>query len=140
MRVNGKLVSPFLFIHLLRREDLLLGGLERLALAFDGAEETGIVTLVTGRAFLFDLDEQHVAVAIERNVTHGLGVAAFLALHPVFLARTAPEMRLAGGDGAFERGAVHPCHHHHAAGCVFLDDRGDQAVGVKLQLVVETHD
>ena len=37
---------------------LLLGGLERVAVAFDGTEEAGIVTLVTSRAVLLDLDEQ----------------------------------------------------------------------------------
>ena len=47
-------------------------------------------------------DQQRVAVAIERDVFHGLGVAAFLALHPVFLARAAPEVRLAGLDGVFQ--------------------------------------
>src|ERR1035437_2312815 len=105
--------SPFLFIHLLRREQLRLGGLERLAL--DGAEKTGFVTFVARRAGLLNLNEQHVAVAIERDVLDGLRVAAFLALHPEFLARAAPKMRPARGDGAFERRAVHPRHHHHAA-------------------------
>ena len=82
-------------------------------------------------AGLLDLDEQHIAVAIERDVLDGLRVAAFLALHPEFLARTAPEMRLAGGDGFFQRRAVHPREHQHAPGLVFLHDGGNQTVGVK---------
>ena len=46
---------------------LLLGGLERLTFAIDGPEETGIITLMTRRAVLLDLDQQGVAVAIKRD-------------------------------------------------------------------------
>ncbi len=49
-------------------------------------------------------------------------------------------MRLSGGESAFKRGPVHPCHHHHAPGRVFLDDRGDEAVGIKFQFVEKAHD
>ena len=71
---------------------------------------------MAGRANLLDLDEQGVAVAIERDVFDGLGVAAFLAFHPEFLAGAAPEVGFAGGDGFFERSAIHPRHHQDAAG------------------------
>ena len=91
------------------------------------------------RAGLFHLDQQRVAVAIEGEVLDHLDMAAGFALHPEFLARAAPEMRPAGGDGGFERGAVHPGHHQHAAGGLFLDDGRDEAVHVKFQLVVKTH-
>ena len=101
--------SPFLLIHLPRRLQLRLGDFETAV--FDRAEKTRLITFVARRAGLLDLDEQHVAVAIERDVLDGLRVAAFLALHPEFLARAAPKMRLARGDGAFERRAVHPRHH-----------------------------
>ena len=97
-------------------------------------------TIVAGRADLLDLDQQRVAVAIKRDVFHGLRVAAGLALHPELLARAAPEMGLAGGEGGLERGAVHPRHHQHAPGGLLLDDRGDEAVGVEFQLVVEAHE
>ncbi len=49
-------------------------------------------------------------------------------------------MRLAGGDSTFERGAVHPRHHHDASGLLFLNDRGDKAVGIEFQFVVKAHD
>ena len=62
-----------------------------------------------------------------------------LALHPEFFARAAPEMRPAGLDGFFERRAVHPRHHQHAAGFLLLDDGRNQPVGVKFQLVVKAH-
>ena len=91
------------------------------------------------RAGLFDLNQQRVAVAIERDVPHLLHVAAAFALHPEFLPRPAPEMRPPGFDGFFERRAVHPRHHQHAAGFLFLHDGGNQAVRVKFQIVVETH-
>src|SRR4051794_40182509 len=57
---------------------------------FDGTEEAGAIALVTGGALLFDLNQQGVAVAIERDVFDVLGVAAGLAFHPIFLARAAP--------------------------------------------------
>ena len=49
-------------------------------------------------------------------------------------------MSLAGGDGAFERGAVHPRHHHDATGLLFLNNRRDEAVGIEFQFVVKAHD
>ena len=110
-----------------------------VAVAFHRSEEARLVALVTGCADLFDLNEQRVAVAIERDVLHRLGVAAGLAFHPEFLAGAAPEMSPAGRDCFFQRGAVHPRHHQHAAGGLFLDDGRDQAVGIKFQLVVKTH-
>jgi len=94
---------------------------------------------VARRAGLIDLDEQHVAVAIERDIPDGLRVAAFLALHPEFPARAAPEMRPAGRDGFFQRRAVHPREHQHAPGLVLLHDGGNQTVRVKFQLVVKAH-
>src|ERR1043165_2874898 len=94
--------SAFLLIHLLRRLQQRLGDLERLALALDRAEKARLITLVARRAVLLHLDEQAVAIAVERDVLDGLRVAAFLALHPEFLPRTAPEMRLARGDGALQ--------------------------------------
>jgi hypothetical protein len=106
---------------------------------FDRTEKARLVTFVARRAGLLNLNEQHIAVAIERDVLDGLRVAAFLALHPVFLAGAAPEMRLARDDGAFERRAVHPRHHHHAAGFLFLNDRGNQTVRIKFQFVVKAH-
>src|SRR6202012_4907752 len=110
-----------------------------LALALDRPEEARLVTLVTRRAVLLHLDQQAVAVAIERDVLYRLRVAAFLALHPELLPRPAPEMRLARRDGALQRGAVHPRHHHHPAGLLLLDDCRDQSLRIKFQFVVKTH-
>src|SRR5882672_2574216 len=98
---NFSAVSFFLFINLLRRLQLRLGDFE--SAIFDRAEKARLIAFVARRAGLPDLDEQHVAVAIERDVLDGLRVAAFLAFHPEFLARAAPEMRLAGLDGFFQR-------------------------------------
>jgi hypothetical protein len=84
MKARVPVGDLFLFIHLLRLENLRLGDFE-IAI-FNRAEETGIVTLVTRRAVLLDLNQQTVAVAIERDIFHGLRVAAFFALHPKLLA------------------------------------------------------
>ena len=102
-------------------------------------EKAGLVALMTGRARLLHLDEQRVPVAVKRHVLDRLRVPAFLALHPELLPGTAPEMRFAGGDGGFERGAIHPRHHQHAAGGLLLDDGRDEAVGGELEFVVEAH-
>ncbi len=67
------------------------------------------------RADLLDLNQKRVAVAIKRNRFHGLRVAALLAFPPEFLARAAPEMRLARRDGFLQRPAIHPRHHQNAA-------------------------
>ena len=94
---------------------------------------------MAGRADLFHLDQQRVAIAIKRHIFDRLRVPARFAFHPKFLARAAPEMRLARRDGLLQRRAVHPRHHQHAAGFLFLDDRWNQTVAVKFQLIVKTH-
>ena len=48
-------------------------------------------------------------------------------------------MGLARGNRFFDRSSVHPRHHQDAAGFLFLDNRRDQAVGVKFELVVKAH-
>ena len=131
--------ASFLSIDLFRRFELRLGDFERLAVLFHRAEKARLVAFVAGRADLVHLDQQCIAVAIERDVLDRLRVAALLAFHPEFLARTAPEMRLAGFNGFFERGAVHPRHHHDAAGFLFLNDGWNQAVRIKFQFVVKAH-
>jgi len=128
----------FLAVNISGRFKHGLGGFEGIA-SVNGTEETGSITLVTGGADLLDLDEQRVAVAIERDIFYGLGVAAFLAFHPEFLAGAAPEMGFAGGDGFFEGSAIHPRHHQDAAGAGFLHNGGNEAVGVKFQFVVKGH-
>ena len=69
-----------------------------------------------------------------------LGMAAFLALHPEFLAGAAPKVGFARFQGLFERGPVHPGHHYHAPGFLFLNNGGNQSAGIKLQFFVKTHD
>ena len=77
--------SSLLLINLFRLLQLRFSNFKSFALAFDGAEETGLVTLVARRADLLDLNEQHVAVAIKSDVFDRLGVTAFFAFHPEFL-------------------------------------------------------
>ena len=101
----------FLRLALSVRFEPLLCHPERPALVFHRAKETGFVSFMTGRADLFDLDQQRIAIAIEGDVFDRLGVAAGFAFPPEFLARAAPEMGLAGREGLFQRRAVHPGHH-----------------------------
>src|SRR5207249_10718603 len=94
---------------------------------------------MTGGADLFDLNQERVAVAVERDVLDLLHMAASLAFHPELPARAAPEIGLAGFDGFFKRSAVHPGHHQNAARFLFLNNGGNQAVRVEFQLVVKAH-
>ena len=130
--------SSFLFVNVTRRLEHGLRDFERIA-AFNRPEETGFVTLVTSRADLLDLDQQRVAVAIEREILNRLRMTAFLTLHPEFLPGPAPEMGFAGGDGFFQRGAIHPRHHQYAPGARFLHNGWNQPVGVEFQFVVKAH-
>ena len=54
----------------------------------DRAEEAGLVTFMAGRARLFHLDEQRVAVAIDEGFDETLGMAGGFALAPERFART----------------------------------------------------
>src|SRR5262245_48538655 len=90
-------------------------------------------------ADLFHLNQQSIAIAIESDVFHRLDVTAGFSFHPEFLARTAPEMSSARGDGFLERRAIHPGHHQHTLGSKILNDGRNQAIGGKLQLIVKTH-
>jgi len=77
----------FLFpVQFFRRLELRFRGFEGFPIFFNGAEETRFITFVAGGAILFDLNEQTIAVAIERDLLDGLGIPAFFALHPKFLA------------------------------------------------------
>src|SRR5581483_2178249 len=115
-------------VNLLGTFELFLGDLEPAVppLRLNRAEKAGLITFVTGRPDLLDLDQKRVAVAIEGNVLDSLRVAAGFAFHPELLTGTAPEMSFAGLQGFFQRAAVHPGHHQDAAGFVFLDDGRNQ--------------
>src|SRR5579872_2197080 len=66
-------------------------------------------------------------------------MAAGFAFHPEFLAGTAPEMSFPCGQRGFEGFAVHPGHHQNTSTGLVLDDRRNEAFGVKFQFVVKTH-
>src|SRR4051812_34195741 len=122
------LASSFFSIDVSRRFELGFGDLESSAVAFDRAEETGLITFVTGGADLVDLDQERVAVAIEGDVLDLLRVAARLALHPELLPRPAPEMGLAAREGLLQGRAIHPGHHEDATGLLLLDNGGNESV------------
>src|SRR5215204_4523100 len=123
--VNSSAVGEYMMllaaVDVPRWLELGLGDVETVA-ACDRPEKAGFISFVTGRAGLLHLDEQGVAIAIEGDIFDSLRVTAGLAFHPKCLARAAPEMRLAGGDRFFERSTIHPRHHQHPAGRLFLDD------------------
>src|SRR5439155_6035981 len=109
------------------------------ALILHRTEKARLVAFVTRHADLLDLNQQRVAVAVERDVSDVLHVPAGLPFHPEFLARAAPEMRPAGLEGLFQRRAVHPRHHQHAAGGLLLDYGRDETIRVEFQSLVDAH-
>ena len=70
--------------------------------------ETAAVAGVAGGSYLFDLGEEGVGVAVVAELDEALGVTTGLAFDPEFLARAAPVRHLLGGQGAFNRFAIHP--------------------------------
>src|SRR3984885_411298 len=95
--------------------------------------EVGSVAGVAGGPDLVHLDQDGVAVAVERHRPDPLLVAGALALDPVLLATARPVRAAAGGERAVQRLVVHPGDHQHLAGVVLLRHRRHQAVGVALE-------
>src|SRR5258708_15596959 len=93
----------------------------------------GAVAGVAGRTHLVDLDQQGVAVAVERDGLDPLLVAGGVPLHPVLLAAARPVGAPPGGQGAVQGLVVHLSHHEHFACVVLLGDGGNEAVGGALQ-------
>lgn len=83
---------------------------------------------------LLDLDQDDVLVAVGADRLDVLHVSAAFALEPEFVTASAEEVGFAGFDRLGERVLVHPGHHQYLAGLVILDDGGDQAVGIVLEV------
>lgn len=80
-----------------------------------------------------DAHQQSVAVAIDRNLCHLLGIAARSPFVPKLVAAAAPEVGLAAGKGALKRLPVHIGEHQHLARLCILDDGRDKAAVIKAQ-------
>ncbi len=103
----------------------------------DGREpapvEAGAVAGMTGTAFLMDLDQHGVAVAVEPNLADPLPVTTGLTLHPVLPPTAREEGGAPSRQGLVEGHVVHPADHQNLSREVFLDDGGNQAGGVALE-------
>src|SRR5262249_56677771 len=98
-------------------------------------EEARPLAGVTGHALLVYLDEQRVAVAVGEDGLDVLHMPGRLALRPRLAARARPEVCQAAPERRLHGGAVHPGDHQELTGVRLLDDRGNQALGVELELV-----
>src|SRR4051812_34975049 len=79
-------------------------------------------------------DQQHgVAVAVEADLVHVLGVTRGLALHPEPAPAAGEVRRAPGGQGEVQCLVVHPGHHENLAGPLALRHRAHQPVGVALE-------
>ena len=86
-------------------------------------------------AILCDLEQDHITVAIDTKIVHGLHVARLFALEPQFVARAAEVHRTLQCSGHLKRFAVHPREHQYVAGGLFLGDDGDKAFVVVFDFV-----
>src|SRR5215213_575932 len=84
---NLWLLFPVNFFRLLQ---LRLGRFEIGALFRGRTEKARFIAFVTSGADLFHLNQERVAIAIERHIFDRLRMAARLAFHPELLPRTAP--------------------------------------------------
>src|SRR5690554_4411811 len=89
-------------IHLLRVEHLLPDDLPVRGGWLVLAVETTVIPIMAGRAGLFDLDQDHIPVAVGGDALDLLDMAARFTLEPQLVAAAAEEMGLAGLDGLFQ--------------------------------------
>lgn len=124
-------------------EGLGFGDRKRLGFSVEFLEKTAAVAGMASAPILLNLEEEHVAVAIDEPSHDALGVAAALAFEPKLVARAAPVVHEAGFEGFFQGFTIHPGKHENTSRRgVFtgglLDDRRDEMVGCKFE--VEFHD
>ncbi len=131
-----------LFVGLFVVENLALGYVERFGVAIVFLIEAALVTSVAGAADLFDLEKEHILIAVGIPAFDFLGVAAGFAFEPELLTGAAPVVHEAGLEGFLEGFAIHPREHEDPAARGvsfrgFLGDDGDESVGGKFE--VEFH-
>src|SRR5215471_20213961 len=103
-------------------------------------EEAGARPRVTRDAFLMNLYQQCVAVAVHVDAVDVLHVTGGFALPPQRLTRAGMEVAGSGPLCGLEGLPVHPRHHEDFASLRLLDDGGDQPAVVPAQLVGHAHD
>ncbi len=81
--------------------------------------------------------EQRVAIAVDAQRPHGLHVAAGFALVPLFAARAAPQVQLAGLARALQRLLVHIGERQHLAAAPVLHHARHEAIAVVFDLRVD---
>ena len=101
--------------------------------------EATVATRVASNAwvvpFLRHLEQDHIAIAIDTNIVHGLHVTRLFALEPKLVARAAEVDRAFQFSSEFKRLAVHPCEHEYVAGGLLLGDDWDEAFVVVFDFV-----
>ncbi len=95
------------------------------------AEKAVLVAFMASCADLFHLDQQRVPITIEGDAFDALDVSAGFAFHPEFLTGAAPKVSALGLEGFQEGITVHPGHHQHFAGGLFLDNGGYKSIRIE---------
>ena len=96
--------------------------------AGDLPEEATAIAFMAGGAFLADLQQDGVSVAIDKDAHHRLPMAAFFAFAPQTTTTTAEVNRPARALRFLKSLAIHPGHHEHVAGFGVLRDGGQQPI------------
>src|SRR5215208_7043877 len=94
--------------------------------AVDGSEEAAILASVAGRPTGHDPVEQRIAVAVEADLDHSLGVAARRPLAPDLIAGAGVVVSLAGLYGLVDRLFARVGEHEDLARLCVLGDHGDE--------------
>lgn len=139
---GSRAFALFFPVHVVLVEGLGFADRKGPGLSVEFLEKTAAVAGVAGAPILFDLEEKHVAIAIDEPSHDALGVAAAFAFEPKLVARAAPVVHEAGFERFFQSFAIHPGKHENTPRRgVFigslLDDRRDEMVGCKFE--VEFH-
>ena len=93
----------------------------------------GLLAGMAGGTHLVDLNQNRIAITIQRQGLHILHMAGRVPLTPVFLTGARPERHATGRQRAPQRLVVHVADHQHFFGVELLDDGCHQSFIVPLE-------
>src|SRR5437867_8517946 len=97
--------------------------------------KTGLLSGMTGRAVRGDENRERIAIAIDENSHHALGVAGCLALVPQTRTRTRPEPDFFCIDSSFEALGIHVSERQHLERVGILNNRRNETSLIKFHFL-----
>lgn len=120
------------FVDLFRVDDSLLRNLKSALVQL--AKKTAAESFVTGRTHLFNIEQNRIGVAVDRDRLDMLIMTAGLAFDPQGTARPRIEGRPFRRDRPFIRLAVHPSQHQNLSADVILNHRRQETVDASCKI------